>query len=386
MITDFFLLLWVLGISTPIYWLVPAHWHGLRLSILITLSALFLLALSPLIFLSLLFFALVLWAFIFALQLGVKLKHLRSLSWMIFAPLLLVDFIPPDVWVSLIMGPAASEDAVLVGMTYLGISYTAIRCFIMVREQLDGRGPTVFEALAAFLFFGHFVAGPISGAAPWKSLANRLSGRDLSIGLARIFWGAAIFFVLQSFVGQIDPTRHLGFNAEGRATAWFEVYRNFLMLYLDFAGYSEIAIGSAMLYGVKLPENFRWPLRATSIQEFWQRWHLSLGRFIGTYLFNPLVRNLGKPSLAIFLAFTAVGIWHQFSITYFIWGVGHGAALAANMILRKRYPIARRPPSIRWLSIPIGWTFTMSYVALLSAIANSTGLVEAGLLVGELFF
>jgi len=383
-IVDFYLLLWILGFTLPLYWVMPSHWvHG-RLSLLTMVSALLITALSPLIFLSVGFYALLLWVFCWASRIGFSQKYLRRLSWFVFAPLAFIEFIPPTYWVSSIMGADAAQVPLLVGLTYLGISYTAIRCFIMIREYYAGNGPNIFEALTAFMFFGHFVAGPISGAQPWKNLAEKLVFKNLAIAFSRIFWGAALFFVIPKLLDRLDLPNRLNLADGDRARAWFDVYDGFFRLYIDFSGYSAIAIGIALLYGVRLPENFNWPLLSTSIQEFWQRWHISLGKFISVYLFNPLVRQFGKPGLAIFLAFISVGIWHKFSLTYLIWGVGHGAALALNMALRKRYPIKKRPTLASWFILPLGWIFTMSYVALLSAFANSENIKEGLLLLQEL--
>lgn len=385
MIIDFFLLMWVLGVTVPIYWCLPVTWNGTRFAVLIAISALIIASLNPLILLGIVFYALVLLGFVMAFERGVTVKRLRPWTWFIFAPLALLDFIPPTLWVSGFMGQRAAEIPLLVGLTYTGLSYTAIRCFIMVREHFEKKGPTVLQAITAFLFFGHLVAGPISGAQPWRNIATRLSGENLVLALCRIFWGAALFFVIQEWVSSVDVAAIMNLPEDHRAVLWVQVYQNFLALYIDFAGYTEVAIGTALLFGVTLPENFRWPLRATSIQEFWQRWHLSLGRFINTYLFSAIVRELGKPSLAIFLSFIAVGLWHQLSLPYFLWGLGHGAALAGNMWLRKRYLSKPKPAAVTVGLKAVGWVFTMSYVALLSAIGNSEDLQMVAQLLGRLF-
>ena len=164
------------------------------------------------------------------------------------------------------------------------------------------------------------------------------------------------------------------------ALAWFSVYRSFLTLYVDFYGYCEIAIGVGLLFGIRVPENFRAPLISRSMQEFWQRWHLTLGAFVSTYLFKPLVRSWGQTAAAIFISFALIGLWHQFTWTYLIWGMGHGAGLAFNMILNKRYGDREFTPLQRTALGGVGWAVTMTWVALLSTIANST-LAGAGELV-----
>lgn len=385
MIVDFFLLMWLLGVTVPVYWALPVDWYRARLGILIAVSAVLIASLSPLILLGIAFYAAVLAGFAAAFDHGVPLRRLRPLCWFIFAPLAFLEFIPPAWLVGGLMGQRAVEIPLLVGLTYTGISYTAIRCFIMVREHFEKKGPTLLQAIAAFLFFGHLVAGPISGAQPWRHISTRFGWDDLTIALSRIMWGAALFFVVQEIVRDFDIALLLTLPEDHRAIKWAEIYRSFLALYIDFTGYTEMAIGTALLFGVRLPENFRWPLRATSIQDFWQRWHLSLGRFISTYLFNAVVREVGRPGLAIFMSFTAVGLWHQLALPYLLWGVGHGAALAANMYLRKRYLNRPMPTTAAWTLSVLGCAFTMTYVSLLSAIANSEDIRAAFALLGDLF-
>ena len=91
-----------------------------------------------------------------------------------------------------------------------------------------------------------------------------------------------------------------------------------------------------LLFNLRLSENFRFPLIAHSIQNFWQRWHLTLAAFVSTYVFKPLVRCTGRPALAIFGDFTLVGLWHEVSLGYLLWGLGHGSALALTLAYRER--------------------------------------------------
>jgi len=334
--------------------------------------------------LSILLFGIILGIFTYSHRTKIPLNRLRPLSWFIFSPLLLIEFIPASWLVSGLLGQSAAQTSLVVGFTYLGISYSAIRCFMMVREEFENIGPTPLQALTAFLFFGHFIAGPISGAQPWRTVSSSLSVRDVIIAFSRIFWGGALFFVLKAYVENFDANNMFGINTNNFIGVWISIYQDFLVLFIDFAGYSEIAIGTAMLYGVRLPENFNWPLRATSIQEFWQRWHLSLGKFINTYLFRAVVREVGKPSLAIFFAFTVVGLWHNLSLPYLVWGLGHGLALAANMTIRKLFPLRDRPKIAQNIMPILGWVFTMSYVSLLSAFANEPDIWSALNLLREL--
>ena len=390
MITEFTFLVWYLGLTVPLYWLIPARLVGMRQGFLGLVSAAVLWMLSPFILIVVCGFALLLAGFALAVKRGVSRAGLKKLSWAVFAPLLLVEIFPTDLLISGMLGPRAVEMAGLRGFAMLGLSYTAIRCFIMCRECLDGKPPSPLLAALTFLFFGSFVAGPITGSGPYRAAAQKLELENLLTGLARIGWGAAVFLVLRRAVIDADLIGWANVLPGGVAATWIETYHAFAVLYLDFAGYTEIAIGAALMFGIRLPDNFRYPFLARSMQEFWQRWHLSLGAFIGTYLFKPLVRNYGKPTLAIFLAFVLVGLWHRFSIPYFIWGIGHGGMLAWEMARRKK--LAQSPPSLWRISRVgvavrggMGWAFTMTYVAVLSTFATREDFGTALDYLGRLF-
>ncbi len=377
--------MWLLAVTVPVYWVLPATRPDLRLVLICAVSFFLLWVLSPLILLTVLLYTAFLSLFAMLARAGVAHRNLKRCSWLVFLPLVLFDQVPTDWMLGSLFGPVWAGQPLIVGFALLGVSYTAIRCFIMIRESLEPDGPTILEAITAFLFFGTFVAGPITGARPYRHIAPTLTGEAGLLALSRIGWGAALFLVVKPWVADVDLPATFAVARNSEAAAWLQMYREFLVLYIDFTGYTDIAIGCGLLFGVKLPENFNWPLRATSIQEFWRRWHMSLGAFIGTYLFKPLVRETGKPTLAIFLAFAAVGLWHAVSINYFIWGVGHGAALAGYMIMRKsfRFDELRGPATYALKSA--GWAFTMTYVAFLSSVANSSSYAEILALISSLF-
>ncbi|MBM7069033.1 MBOAT family O-acyltransferase [Actibacterium sp. 188UL27-1] len=382
MIAEFSFLIWLLGLSVPVYWAMPAAWAAMRQVFLAVVSVVLLWALSPFILIAVTGFGVL--VAVFALAVGAKAdkRRLKMISWGLFLPLLLVEVIPVDLVISGLLGPRAVDVAGIRGFALLGLSYTAIRSFIITREIIDGNAPSPLQAVMSLVFFGSFVAGPITGSTPFRKPAARLEGQAALTGIARIGWGAAVFFVFRNAVAGADAVGWAGVAPDGTAAVWIITYQKFLTLYLDFTGYSEIAIGTALLFGIKLPENFRYPFLARSIQEFWQRWHLSLGAFIGTYLFKPLVRSYGKPTLAIFMAFVIVGLWHRLALPYFLWGIGHGAGLALNMYLKQRKakqprPVDPSPLAIRAVQNGAGWVFTMTYVAVLSSFALSPDIGSA---------
>jgi D-alanyl-lipoteichoic acid acyltransferase DltB (MBOAT superfamily) len=133
-------------------------------------------------------------------------------------------------------------------------------------------------------------------------------------------------------------------------------------LYFDFSGYSDMAIGSAMMLGIEIPRNFDRPYSATSIIDFWQRWHISLTGFITAYLYTPILKSFKKrtllaSSIATFLAMGIAGLWHGAAWTFVIYGALHGIYLSVAQFWRKK-KIAPIPPLLGW-----GMTFTAVNIA-----------------------
>jgi alginate O-acetyltransferase complex protein AlgI len=128
------------------------------------------------------------------------------------------------------------------------------------------------------------------------------------------------------------------------AGAWVTSLAYTFEIYFDFSGYSDMALGVARLLGVSLVQNFNAPYRSRNISEFWQRWHISLSRFITTYLYTPIIRSMGRPTIhksavATLLAMMIAGLWHGSSWTFLLWGVFHGLGLAAYQYWKRM----RRP-------------------------------------------
>ena len=145
-----------------------------------------------------------------------------------------------------------------------------------------------------------------------------------------------------------------------------------MRIFLDFSGYSDIAIGSALLFGYRFPENFNWPYAARSPREFWNRWHMSLSRWIRDYVFLPLsFAARDRPALGpvwLLVAMALCGLWHGAAWTMVLWGVWHGILLVLNQgPLRKFFPPSEEeggnPPllwriagvAVTWTAVNAGW-------------------------------
>jgi len=190
-------------------------------------------------------------------------------------------------------------------------------------------------------YFPHLIAGPILHHAeimPQFSSASpyRMSARSFGIGLTVFGIGLVKKVLIADPFGDIASgifaAAHGGLHIR-LVAAWAGVLAYTFQLYFDFSGYSDMAIGIAKLFGIDLPINFLSPYKSTSIIQFWQRWHMTLSRFLRDYLYFPLGGNRkGKLRRYVNLMITMVlgGLWHGANYTFLIWGGLHGCYLMAN--------------------------------------------------------
>jgi alginate O-acetyltransferase complex protein AlgI len=221
----------------------------------------------------------------------------------------------------------------------LGISYITFK-FISYLSDIHWKiiDPAPFrEVLCYGSLFTIFVAGPIERferlKPQFQEPAPCFSWTDMESGLMRIAVGLFKKLVVADWIGYfITPVLHTpGEYSMGVRVAALVGYS--FQIYLDFAGYSDIAIGGSRLLGLTIMENFTWPYFQPNISKFWQHWHISLSEWIRDYLFFPLShvsRNrlwilLGVPLVAMALC----GLWHGPAWHFAVWGIWHGAGLAA---------------------------------------------------------
>jgi alginate O-acetyltransferase complex protein AlgI len=191
------------------------------------------------------------------------------------------------------------------------------------------------------MFFPQLIAGPIVHHREIFSQTQRPSAfslqmSHLAIGLTIFLIGLFKKVVIADHLAPI-VAETFGAAAAGEPLrlvhAWQGATAYALQLYFDFSGYSDMAIGAARLFGIRLPINFQSPFQATSIIDFWQRWHMTLSRFLRDYLYIPLGGNRrGKPRryLNLMLTMTIGGLWHGAAWTFVLWGFLHGMYLIVN--------------------------------------------------------
>ncbi|TRX50230.1 MBOAT family protein [Fulvivirga sp. M361] len=192
------------------------------------------------------------------------------------------------------------------------------------------------------VFFPQLVAGPIERAGHLLKqfrLKTKITFSNFHFGFLRILWGLfkkvviadRLSFIVNEVFNNIEQYNGLHYLI---ATVLFA-----FQIYCDFSGYSDIAIGSARLLGIRLMENFKRPYLAASISEFWHRWHISLSTWFRDYLYIPLGGSRvvkWRWYYNLFITFLISGLWHGANWTFIIWGALHGAFLMVENIIPRR--------------------------------------------------
>jgi D-alanyl-lipoteichoic acid acyltransferase DltB (MBOAT superfamily) len=241
-------------------------------------------------------------------------------------------------------------------------------------------------------FFAHLVAGPIVRV---KEFAPQLDARadpryvQSAEAFELIFRGLFKKVVVSSFLASaiVDPV-FANPDVHTRLDVLFAILGYAIQIYADFSGYTDIAIGVALLLGIRFPQNFDAPYRSLSLQDFWRRWHITLSRWLRDYLYIPLGGNRkgdGRTYLNLFLTMVIGGLWHGANWTFVVWGVIHGAGLGIERRIKERW--ATRGP----LGLPVAvvktvqWALTFTIVCLAWVFFRAVDIHAAFAMIGQLF-
>ena len=251
----------------------------------------------------------------------------------------------------------------------LGISFftfTQIAYLIDVYRS-KAREPSVANYALFVSFFPHLLAGPIlHHSEMMPQFASPTNKRAQATNLAAGLFLLCIGLVKKvCFADQLAPLADAGFaNPAGLSTlgAWLSVLAYTLQIYFDFSGYTDMALGAARMFNIELPLNFNSPYHATNIREFWQRWHMTLSRFLREYLYIPLGGNRHgewRTMLAVMITFLLGGLWHGASWTFVVWGAMHGTALLCYRAWGRTGVTLPRPLAwaLTFLFVMIAWVF-----------------------------
>ena len=252
----------------------------------------------------------------------------------------------------------------------IGISFYTFQSISYVLDVHWGKiKPTRnFLDYAFFLsFFPQLVAGPIVKAnlfLPQLKKNIHINRKDVYAGMWLIMIGLLKKAVIADYISQYndlvfaDPTGYTGFEN------LMAVYGYTLQIYLDFSGYSDMAIGLGKMMGFDLGLNFNLPYQSKNITEFWRRWHISLSSWLRDYVYIPLGGNRGgkyKMYRNLMLTMLIGGLWHGADWKFVFWGALHGIALAVHKILK---PYLDKIPD-NWLTKSVSWFVTLHFVIFL---------------------
>jgi alginate O-acetyltransferase complex protein AlgI len=222
------------------------------------------------------------------------------------------------------------------------------------------RNPLTFATY--IVMFPQLIAGPI---VRYHEIADQLNHQrhrklaDFAEGFPRFAWG---LFKKVVVADSLAPIADAAFAAQDPtfATAWVGSLAYAGQIYFDFSGYSDMAIGLAAMFGLRLPENFMRPYSAVSVTDFWRRWHMSLSRWFRDYLYVPLGgshHGTARTYRNLIIVFLTVGLWHGAAWTFVVWGAYHGVLLiierATGLARMTGYVAARRAST--FLLVLFGW-------------------------------
>jgi alginate O-acetyltransferase complex protein AlgI len=250
--------------------------------------------------------------------------------------------------------------ALPVGISFF--TFQAISYVVDVKRRVV-EPASLLDAAVYLSFFPHLVAGPIVRAREF--LPQLASPRDpnrvaVGAGVSLIALGLIKKVLIADYLARVlvDPVFAVP-QAYGGPDVLLAAYGYTAQIYCDFSGYTDMAIGLALLMGFVFPQNFRSPYRATGFRDFWRRWHMTLSRFLRDFLYIPLGGNRGGRLLTyrnLMITMILGGLWHGAAWTFVLWGAFHGLGLVAEHALGGRLKL---PGWLRWLGtfhlVVFGW-------------------------------
>jgi alginate O-acetyltransferase complex protein AlgI len=266
----------------------------------------------------------------------------------------------------------------------IGISFFTFQAITYVVDTYRGHvkpGP-LLDVAVYLSFFSHLVAGPIVRASEFIPQIQK--PRDPN----NVAVGAGIFLIAVGLIKKVaiadflarevvDPVFAVP-QAHTAPDVIFSAYAYAAQIYCDFSGYTDMAIGLALLLGIVFPQNFNRPYRSLSIREFWRRWHITLSRFLRDYLFIPLGGSRGsrlQTARNLMITMLLGGLWHGAAWGFVLWGGIHGTALVVEHQLRGREDV---------LPVWLKWFITFHIVVLAWIVFRAPDLDTAGQLFSQL--
>jgi D-alanyl-lipoteichoic acid acyltransferase DltB (MBOAT superfamily) len=271
----------------------------------------------------------------------------------------------------------------------LALSFVTFQVIAFLIDSHDNNIKKVeFKKFFLFItFFPQLIAGPIvkyNNMVPQYTLKKnrKINLNNISIGLILILIGFSKKVLIADNLGLFVDAGFDNVDSINLFESWIASVSFTFQIYFDFTGYVDMATGSALLFNIKLPQNFNSPFKATSLINFWQRWHITLTNFLTNYIFNPSVRALKeitffKMMLIIIMVFVICGFWHGPSWMYGFFGLLHGIGLMINHIFNKYFNFIL--PSV------LGWILTFNFVNLTFIFFRSQNFEDGLIIISKMF-
>lgn len=247
---------------------------------------------------------------------------------------------------------------------FIGLSYLNFKAIQMIIEIYDGaiKDIKIYTLVYFILFFPTLSSGPIDRYRRFQEDLNKkiekreyldeylyLGIRKITIGLGYKF---VLAFLINSFWMSKIPADITFFNGLSY------MYAYSLYLFFDFAGYSSFAVGTSYILGIKTPDNFNKPFLSKDMKEFWTRWHISLSKWFGDYLYSRIVLNSMRKKIfksrftashvAQMITMLIMGIWHGLSLFYIIYGLYQGIVLVITDIIQRKWKYYKKHKKEKW--------------------------------------
>ena len=269
--------------------------------------------------------------------------------------------------------PALLHLALPLGISFF--TFTQIAYLVDVYRR-KAQEPVLANYALFVTFFPHLLAGPIlHHSEMMPQFADKSNKRPQWDNIAAGAFLLTIGLVKKVLIADtFAPIADAGFGAPATLTAsaaWLSVLAYTMQIYFDFSGYTDMALGAARLFNIRMPINFDSPYRATDIRDFWYRWHITLSRFLREYLYIPLGGNRGgdaRTAANILATFFLGGLWHGAAWTFVIWGVLHGIAM---IVFRAWSRFGRPLPGV------LAWALTLVFVMTTWVFFRATSLDSA---------
>jgi alginate O-acetyltransferase complex protein AlgI len=270
--------------------------------------------------------------------------------------------------------PFVADLVLPVGISFYTFQFISYLVDVYQQKIPPSQNLLVFWVFGSF--FPHVVSGPIMRGGeliPQLEQIGTLEIRqNIRLGLGYLAMGLFKKLLIADYIAVYANNFFAGSASLGTVETWIAAYLYTFQLYFDFSAYSEMAVGIAYLFGIKLNLNFKTPYLSANATEFWRRWHITLSTWIRDYIYIPLGgsrRGELRKYLNLFLAMSISGLWHGAAFTFVIWGMYHGLLIIAHNIYRK-FKVCLglkrffNSPAYRFISIfiffhltCIGWVF-----------------------------